>query len=191
MQLLVERKNSVDTLLAEGANPNYSNFDGVTVLQIAVRENNLEIAKLLLKKGADPNLADFGEYEEPPLAIACLNGNEDMAFLLIQHKADIEYCDEFGNFLIHWVASRGCVALTKFLLQRNPYNLEATDMNGNTPLHVACQNHKGKIIEILLNAGANMTALNKENKRPFELLEPSASKSTFDAEDNFAKCELQ
>jgi len=129
----------------------------------------------LLEKGAYPNFYNYKEDELPPLAIACLNENEPMAFLLIKHKADIEYGDESG-FLIHWVASRGCIDLTKFLLQKNPRNLEATDMNGNTPLHVACQSHQGIIIEILLKAGAKITALNKENKRPFELLEPAIKK---------------
>ena len=48
----------IQTLLANGANPNYPNKEGSTPLHAAFSQHHLVAMALLLKKGADPNILD-------------------------------------------------------------------------------------------------------------------------------------
>ena len=49
---------AVTELLTLGANPNLSDADGQTALMLAIKNNRLDIAKLLLERGAHPEKSD-------------------------------------------------------------------------------------------------------------------------------------
>lgn len=51
-------------------------------------------------------------------------------------------------------------------------DVHTTDLQGNTPLHVAASNRpcKPEIIKLLLNEGAHLDACNKDHKTPMQLL---------------------
>src|SRR5690606_41222909 len=60
---------------------------GFTPLLYAARENCRECADILVRHGADLNLADPGGVS--PLVIALINGNFDIAKRLIEAGADV------------------------------------------------------------------------------------------------------
>ena len=60
--------------------------DGYTALYVAVMHNQLEIAKFLLKKGANPNVKVEGI---PMLFVALEKGFDDVAICLLQNGADM------------------------------------------------------------------------------------------------------
>jgi ankyrin repeat protein len=49
----------------------------------------------------------------------------------------------------------------------NPNHHQHCDDNGNSPLHLAIQNEKITITKRLLDAGANVNAVNKQRQNPF------------------------
>lgn len=57
----------VAELLDDGKNPNARQSDGQTALMIAVAQGDVDIVRLLLEKGADPNLGNAGRN---PLSLA-------------------------------------------------------------------------------------------------------------------------
>jgi hypothetical protein len=61
-------------------------YDGASALLMAVTNNNLDAARILLEKGADPNLAD--EEMTTPLMMSAQLGNAEIVQLLLDHKAD-------------------------------------------------------------------------------------------------------
>ncbi|PYS36357.1 MAG: hypothetical protein DMG14_24700 [Acidobacteria bacterium] len=61
---------------------------GMTALQYAAREGNIEVGKVLLAAGGDVN-APEPQHKFTPLLIAIYNGKYDFASLLIDHGANV------------------------------------------------------------------------------------------------------
>lgn len=53
--IILKKKEIVSLLISSGADFNYKNSSGDTPLSFAIKKNNLEIADLLIRLGADPN----------------------------------------------------------------------------------------------------------------------------------------
>lgn len=84
------KKEAVEYLLKAGAQVNTpsKNSLGVTPLQSAVAGDHLEITRLLLEAGANPNVREQSGYT--PLHAAAQNGNIEIVRSLIFGGADLE-----------------------------------------------------------------------------------------------------
>ncbi|RDH39931.1 MAG: hypothetical protein CFE62_006395, partial [Candidatus Aquirickettsiella gammari] len=70
--------------------------------------------------------------------------------------------------LLHYVVSFGHIEIIEYLLEQG-YNLEAKDIFGNTPLHVAVLEKKLNAVKYLLDKGANLKAVNNLGETPFQV----------------------
>lgn len=80
--------NAVRTILERGANPSVNTRFKDCAFAESVRNGDVESVKLMLANGAEVNNS-FGQFT--PLGIACMNGDTDMAALLIERGADPDY----------------------------------------------------------------------------------------------------
>ena len=92
---------TAELLLARGANPNELTNFGATALYAAV--SKVEIARMLLENGADPNLCSGTVFT--PLMQAAYYGHDDCLELLLEHNAtvNLEYSRD-GDFNKGWTA---------------------------------------------------------------------------------------
>ena len=74
---------AVEFLLDAGADPNYYNADGKTVLGLASTNGFTRISKLLINAGACVNYADACSPKMTPLMLACSKSHEDTVHLLL------------------------------------------------------------------------------------------------------------
>ena len=123
---------------AEGR-PKDMHRGGLTPLLYAARDGCLPCAQLLLKAGADVNLADPDKV--PPLEIALLNLHWDMAKLLIGQGADIHGWDEWGQTPLYVAVDMNTVPASA---------------HGDQPSNDQTQGID--VIALLLNRGANANA---------------------------------
>ena len=144
----------VERALDSGANvdgkPESLEFEGVSPLGAAAEQGELEIARLLLDRGADVNMADG--WCISPLTAAAEHGNTEIVKLLVKRGARVN--DSPGGSYALW---RACVedkvdsVITLLDAGANPN----TTMNDGEPLIKAVRSFKHARIEALLRkAGA-------------------------------------
>ena len=79
--------NQAKRAIEKGANVNFKTDYGQTALFFACDRGNIELVKLLLEKGADPNVKDTF-YNATPLTWAEQRQRSDIALLLFKNGAD-------------------------------------------------------------------------------------------------------
>ena len=89
------QKDTVQLLLAKGADVNAKSNDGETPLQVAAITNSKDVAELLLDKGADIDAKDA--HGVTPLYYAVARGGRDMVELLLTKGADINVKTDHGK----------------------------------------------------------------------------------------------
>jgi ankyrin repeat protein len=116
----VESKNieAVKALIDAGANVNlicsyYNLLAGVCKRDH--EHKRLEIAKILLNAGADPNFYTYITGSEIPLIEAAYHKNIEVCQLLLEKGAELNARDNLGNTAIHEAAINGSIEITKLL----------------------------------------------------------------------------
>jgi hypothetical protein len=115
-----------------------------TALHVAAAGYRVEIAKLLLDAGADPNSA-LNHRRSGPL----------------HYAADGYIISKLWN-------EKNQIAMIRLLLKAGA-EINAQDKNGATPLHRAVRTRCAAAVKCLLDAGADTTIKNKPGSTPFHL----------------------
>jgi ankyrin repeat protein len=89
---LLNTKAEID---AVGKQTNRGISKQYTALHAAVVGGKTHAAKLLLERGANPNIIDT--WKKTPLHYASNNGNVEIVKALLAHKADVTMKDSFGR----------------------------------------------------------------------------------------------
>lgn len=166
-----------------------------TSLHIACDDNNIDIVRLLLTAGADPEIKDVSG--NTPLAIAIERGYEDLAYFLINAGADIYTLGVHRTTMIHLACIKCSRQMVEYLINKgldvnalasdkrsaliyttnnNGGNIEAAKAlieNRINPDHFslgfneACWRGNPDIARLLLTHGANKSIImGKTGKKP-------------------------
>ena len=143
-------------LLQEGANININVYGGPLIVR-AIDIGNLEIVRLLLSNGADPNSTDL--EGTPILSKAASNGNLEIVILLLESGVDIHIDphEEFsGGPPLFFAISSENLEMIRFLLDRGADINQPEWYHNRTGLWITvCRNKNIEISQFLLKNGAN------------------------------------
>ena len=108
--------NFVDNLLESGADINFSDKHGQTILHEVARGWHLDVMKFMLEKGGDINKSD--NYGRTPLHLAAAVDYPDMVEYLVQNGADMsrKTCEE-GQTPMHYGAKNNSFQTLKVMLK--------------------------------------------------------------------------
>ncbi|WP_310427105.1 protein kinase domain-containing protein [Chamaesiphon sp. VAR_48_metabat_135_sub] len=97
--------NKVKSLLDRGVNPNAKDTNGSSLIHYAVTNNQVDIAKLLIDRGADIH-AHYGKDGHTVLHLAVLHQDGEMTKLLLDRKSDPNARDNFKFTPLHLAVLR-------------------------------------------------------------------------------------
>ena len=149
--------NDVMRQLENGALIDARDDNGCTPLMIAVQNNNVAMAELLLEKGADANACDVTMLT--PYLCAGANGFHELLSLTLKYGADVTSVNRFGGTPLLPSSEKGFLRTVQVSLEAGiPVNhanklgwsalLEAVILGDGGYLY-------GDVIEVLLGAGAD------------------------------------
>ncbi|KAK7142512.1 hypothetical protein R3I94_012002 [Phoxinus phoxinus] len=130
---------------------NRTTESGFTPLHIAAHYGNINVATLLLNRGA---AVDFmARNDITPLHVAAKRGNGNMVKLLLDRGSKIEAKTKDGLTPLHCGARSGHEQVVEMLLDRGAPILSKTK-NGLSPLHMATQGDHLNCVQLLLQHNA-------------------------------------
>lgn len=144
------KKNNIDIckkLRLAGVDVNSTDVDGTPLLNVAVRNENLEIVKWLLKHGANINTisADRG-YS--PVMDAVWKSNEEIVEYLIAHNANLDFISKEGQSILVLAVGIGKLNTCKVLAE-NGADPDVKDSMGMSAYEYAVLFHRDEIANVL------------------------------------------
>jgi len=144
----------VRALLAEGADVNASQGDGMTALHRAARAGNLAMAELLIGAGANLEAKTrLGEHR--PLHVASASGRSGVVAVLVAAGAEVNARTTTGATPLHFAAASGSADAVAGMLSGGAEVDPREPVWGQTPLMFAAAAGRTTAIEVLLEKGAN------------------------------------
>lgn len=102
------------------------------------------------------------------LHLACENGHEKVAQILLSSNANISAITSFGRTPLHLACIKGSLSLVQLLLASGA-PLEALDEEQNTPLHMAAELNNLEIISELLKRNPGLEVRNYQGMKAYDL----------------------
>ena len=122
---------------------------GWSALYRAVICGHAEAARMLLKRGADPNVKS--KSGDSPLHLAADDGNLRLVRMLLEAKAEPNLPQTDGETPLHKAATRGHHRICWLLLKHHADPNCSTTLSGRSPLHLAVSFNHTKVVKMLLS----------------------------------------
>ncbi|XP_041515294.1 ankyrin-2 isoform X25 [Microtus oregoni] len=143
-------------------------------LHIAARKDDTKSAALLLQNDHNADVQSkmmvnrTTESGFTPLHIAAHYGNVNVATLLLNRGASVDFTARNGITPLHVASKRGNTNMVKLLLDRGG-QIDAKTRDGLTPLHCAARSGHDQAVELLLERGAPLLARTKNGLSPLHM----------------------
>ena len=118
----------------------------------ATAQNDAYKVLQLVGSGNNPNEVD--DAGRTGLQLAAINGNLQIAAILIKANAHLDVKDGLGNTALHYAADRNHVEMAQLLLDVGAL-VDPQNKSGMTPLMIAASRGNIAIVQALLAKGAN------------------------------------
>ncbi|XP_023804832.1 ankyrin-2 isoform X23 [Oryzias latipes] len=146
-------------------------------LHIAARKDDTKSAALLLQNDHNADVqskmmvnrtTENGKSGFTPLHIAAHYGNVNVATLLLNRGAAVDFTARNGITPLHVASKRGNTNMVRLLLDRGS-QIDAKTRDGLTPLHCAARSGHEASVEVLLEKGAPLLARTKNGLSPLHM----------------------
>jgi uncharacterized protein len=151
----------LEYLVHNGLDVNAASRNAATPVRIAAVAGNTEAVQTLLEHGASATVVD--SHGDNLLIVAVREGHTDVVQLLLssdssnsQPAVDLHAVNVDGRTALHIAASKDRTAAAALLLQHGAA-VNTPDNNGYTALEFAAAHSSAELVQLLLDAGAELT----------------------------------
>ena len=142
---------------------NAQNLQGYSALSLwAYGYSNIEFGSVLLEKGhADVNLPNH--TQSTPLHVAILRNQLSRVKVLVEHNCNVNTIDEAKQTALIHAVSHSYMDIANYLMEQPGIDINHAGDNGNTALMFCTMDNHSEIAIRLIEAGADIFALNNFN----------------------------
>ena len=160
----------VSRALSAGAALEARDHRGRTALLLAVAGDHLEVARVLLLRGADPDAVD--DTSDTPWLVTGVTGSVAMLELLLPAQPDMTLRNRYGGIAVIPASERGHVAYVQRVVQTGIDVDHVNDLGWTALLEAVILGDGSaryqEIVRILLSAGADPTLADREGVTPVQ-----------------------
>ncbi|TNF66097.1 MAG: ankyrin repeat domain-containing protein [Gammaproteobacteria bacterium] len=157
-------------IATESSNPQKRiKTDNAANLFWAVDDDDIDKVSQILK--SDPELVNIRDLDHNTLLHkAAEKGSVRMVGILSYYGADIDALGDGGQGPIHLAAINGHLPVVKALYEKD-HNIinQPNALSNNAPLHIAALKQNVKMVEFLIECGADIEAINIHREIPRDL----------------------
>lgn len=189
LSLAVEARQEavIEFLIAQGADVNLhdakpgfpESYDGVTPIDQAARNDDVDAAEALIAHGASVNPGNDDPFG--PLINASIRGSLRVADLLLAKGAHIDQADVNGQTALHHAAREGRLNMIELLLGRGA-KLDLVDRWGDMPLGTALASGQFSVARVLINHKSPCNHLGRDDSTLLDLALSNQARATVDAD---------
>ena len=128
--------------------------NGNTALHVAVGKQHANVVQLLIDAGA--HIESRNNVGRTPLHIASSAGALNMVKLLVGVGANVCVADEDGMTCLAIASVEGYIRTVRYLVSLPDVDVAKTDLYGNTALHLAAREDHADVVQLLIDAGADI-----------------------------------
>jgi ankyrin repeat protein len=172
-------KEIVEFLISKKANIE-ANKSGLTPVMIAAQKGYIEIAEVLVLHKADINrygsVMVYGDVNvsvtTTALILAVQNSHYDMISFLLEREVDVDSSDLYYDTALHHAVKQNNIEIAKLLISKNSY-LNQQNKKGYTPLIMAVFKRQLAMVELLVQAGSDVSVRCLDYKSAFDYAKSS------------------
>ncbi|CAB3406138.1 unnamed protein product [Caenorhabditis bovis] len=167
MKLLVER---LIKIFPKVINDFYlsDEYYGETVLHMGIVSENAEIVRFLLKNGADVHARCSGNFFTCDDQKGSRTDHPEVEHAIISKHTNYPGHLYWGEYPLSFAACLSDPECMRMLVA-NGADVNATDSNGNTILHICTIHENWEMFKLALSMGADLHILNRQNLTPLTL----------------------
>ena len=127
-----------------------------TSLHEAVEEGRADVVQVLIDAGAD--IEEKDSEGRTPLLLACWSGYLDAVKVLVQAGAELRVADHNGRTCLTLASCEGHTETVRYLVSLGQVDVDqgGGDRSGNTALHEAVGQNHADVVQVLIDAGADI-----------------------------------
>ena len=144
---------------------NHAEKEGYTALHFAGQENHPEVVEVLIDAGADVEAIE-DELGCSPLLTASMSGGLDAVKVLIRAGADVRVADNEGDACLILATYFGHIETVRYLLCMPEVGVYYSYTKAFTALHFSGQENFPDIVQVLIDAGADINAKDEKGRSP-------------------------
>ena len=146
---------------------NHKDEDGSTAVLCAVLQNHSDVVQLLIDGRADIEVKD--DNGRSPLLCASVDGHLDIVKILVKAGAGVRVTDNEGDTCLILAASFGHTETVRTLLCMPEVDVNHQGMNNHTALHSAVDEGHPDVVQLLIDAGADIETKDTDGLSPLRL----------------------
>ena len=146
---------------------NHQEINNCTTLYCAVQEKHADMVQVLIDAGADIEIkTDSGRS---PLHVASIEGALATVKMLVKAGADVRATDAKGNTCLILAACCGHTDTVRYLVGLPEVDLNHQKISNYTALHVAVSRKHADVVQVLIDAGADIETRGALGSSPLHL----------------------